>query len=460
MRACAAAEKEGVPAVAVISTGFVRQARAIARATGIPWVPIAEYPGTIPIDSPETRAEKSRGVVATAVIDGLLGLAGEDVGNVPVSAVAVEPSPRDIVFTGSIEQVNDYFDDRLWTDGLPVMPPTIERVEAFLAHTDRDPDEIISVVAPEGREATVWSAAVNGVMAGCKPEYFPLLLALVEIIADPAWRIQDGGSTPGWEPLVVVSGPVVERLGFAHGSGLMRLGPRSNTSIGRFMRLYMRNVPGIRQPPGTTDKGSIGQGLNVALAEDDEFTRSIGWQPLRVEKGFSLEDDTVTAMSVYAQSPPVYTGGPAEEQLDLLAYVLGVTAGPWTSMIFINKQWHPLVLLAPPVAESLAKSGYGKDEIRQYLFDKSKIESKWVEAVALQAGATDFQLSKLTARGAQPEGYPTTYDPEALVPANMRPDWINIVVSGDRGRNQNRIFVQNHGQAVPNTRRIVYRSTS
>ena len=455
MRACAVAEREGIPSVAVISSGFVRQARAIGRAIGVPWVPIAEYPGTIPIDTPQTRAEKSRGQVASAVIDGLLDATAAD-GESAGSAPAPEPSAREIVLTGTLDTINEQFAERLWSDGLPVIPPTIGRVEAFLQHTDRDPDEIIGVLPAEGREATVWSVAVNGVMAGCRPEYMPLLLAAVEAIADPAWRLQDGGATPGWEPLIVISGPVVKRLGFAYGPGLMRVGPVPNTSIGRFLRLYMRNVAGLRQPPGTTDKGSIGATFNVALAEDDEFTGQIGWDPLRVEAGFSAGDDVVTVQSVYAISQPIYTGGDPERQLALLAYVMGASAGMWLSISFITERWHPLLLLSPTVAESLAKAGYTKDRIRQYLFDHSTIEAHWLEEVAFQSGASDFQLSKLVPRGDARPVYGDIYDPDQLTPALMRPEWTNIVVAGDRGRNQSRIYFNNHGQGPPTSRRVQY----
>ena len=124
-------------------------------------------------------------------------------------------------------------------------------------------------------QATVWSVAVNGVMAGCRPEYMPILVAVVEAIADPEWRIQDAGATPGWEPLIVLSGPMVKRLGFNTGSGLMRMGSRPAASMGRFLRMYLRNVAGLRVPPGTTDKGSIGSSFNVALAEDEDATRAL-----------------------------------------------------------------------------------------------------------------------------------------------------------------------------------------
>src|SRR5690606_28807769 len=121
---------------------------------------------------------------------------------------AGEPGPREIVFRGDLEEVNDHFYRAGWSDGLPIVPPTIDRVERFLRYTDRAPDEVIGVCPPENREATIWNTAVTGVMAGCRPEYMPVLIAIVEAITQPEFRLQDAGSTPGWEPVVTVSGEI------------------------------------------------------------------------------------------------------------------------------------------------------------------------------------------------------------------------------------------------------------
>ena len=111
-------------------------------------------------------------------------------------ATTPAPAPTDIIFEGTLDEVQEHFQEKLWTEGLPIVPPTIDRVESFLRFTDRSPDEVIGPLLPENREATVWNVAVNGVMAGCRPEYMPVLVAIVEAIADPEFRIMDGGSTP------------------------------------------------------------------------------------------------------------------------------------------------------------------------------------------------------------------------------------------------------------------------
>ena len=452
LRACAVSEAEGIPSVAIVSTGFMRQGRAIAEALGIPHVPFAEYPGTIPVDEQDVRLAKAREHVAPAVVRGLLEVAS-DAGAEPATP-APEPQPREVVFSGGLTDLYEFFDDRLWADGLPIVPPTLDRVDAFMRETSRGAAEVIGVLAPEYRQATVWSVAVNGVMAGCRPEYMPILVAIVEAIAEPGFRIQDAGSTPGWEPLVVLSGPMVKRLGFNCETGLMRVGTRPNTSIGRFLRLFMRNVAGLR--PGLTDKGSIGATFNVALAESDDATTDVGWPPLRVDRGFGQDDDVVTVQSVYAISPPVYSSGTAEDHLDALSYMLGTTAGHWVSFGLVFRQYHPLLLLGPSVAKVIAESGRTKDDVREYLYEHAKVEAHWVDIWAANTGVEENRLQRLIERGEAPPEFAESDDPCRLVPALLRAEWTNIVVAGDPGRNQSRFYVNNHVQGVPQSVRVEY----
>ncbi|MFH1652279.1 MAG: UGSC family (seleno)protein, partial [Chloroflexota bacterium] len=270
VRASIAAEKAGVPAVSIASTGFLGEARAIAKAAGLPDLPVAEYPGVILTDSKETLLKKVEELIVDRIVKGLA---------TPVKAAPQgrEPGPRDIVFKGTLDDVHRFFYRNLWTDGLPVIPPTISRVEQFLRFTDHNPEEVIGVLPPETRQATVWNVAVNGVMAGCRPEYMPILLAAVSAVADPVFRLEDAGSTPGWEPLIILNGPVIKELDFNYDAGVMRVGRQANTSIGRFLRLYMRNVAGLRIPPGQTDKATISYTFNVVLPENEDAVAEMGW---------------------------------------------------------------------------------------------------------------------------------------------------------------------------------------
>jgi hypothetical protein len=453
LRAARAAEQVGIPAATIVSTGFLRQAASTARALGIEGTCVVEYPGVIPMDTTPQLEDKIVGPVLSAILEGL-GQA-----KAAAAEATTDPQARDIVVAGTLDEVLDHFHERQWSDGLPFVPPTINRVEAFLAHTARSPDEVIGVLPIELRHATVWSVAVNGVMAGCRPEYFPILLAIVDAIADPEFRLEDAGSTPGWEPLVVVSGPVVERFGFNFESGALRVGRQANASIGRFLRLFLRNVAGFLPPPGSTDKGSIGTTFNVALAENDAATRALGWDPLRVELGHGLDDDVVMVQSVVAISPPIYSGG--DDPLGVIGpitYYLGTTPGPWAFTGVWYGRLHPLLVMSPAVAKAFVDAGWGKREIREHLFEHTTISARWFEEYPVHVAGQTRQLARLVADGLADPSYAASDDPDRLVRQLQRAESTNIVVAGDPGRNQSRIYANNHEQGPPTARRIVWPS--
>ena len=447
VRASVEAERAGVPSVSVIASAFMGQAATVARGLGVEALPSVEYPGVIATDPPEAFRGK-----VLALADGLtdafsqpLGLAGEE----------AEPAPRDIVFRGPLDAVQERFESLLWTDGLPIVPPTVERVGAFLRCTRRDPDEPLGTLAPDNRLATIWSVAVNGVMAGCRPEYMPVLVAAVEAIADPEFRIEDAGSTPGWEPLAIIGGPVIEDLGFATGAGLLRVGNRANTSVGRFLRLYMRNVAGLRTPPGSGDKAAFGATFNVAVAENEAAARELGWPTFAMDRGFAPDESVVTVQSVVSISPPIYTiGDRPEAVLGMLADVFGPENEYWSFNAAIFGRWHPLLAMSPATAGVIARGGVSKDGVREFLYERTKIPARRLQEYARRASTYDFDLPTLAAAGSAPPAYVESTDPERLVPVFSKPEWIGLMLAGDPEKNQSRGFVNNHEQGPPVSRRV------
>jgi hypothetical protein len=451
MRASAAVERAGVPAIAIGATGFEAMGKAVARAMGIADVPIVIYPGVIPTDTSDVFREKVRSVVAPAVEHALTARMEDS----SPATKSQEPAPRDIVFSGVFDDVQEAFLDRQWSDGLPVVPPTVDRVERFLRWTDRDPAEVIAVLLPERREATVWNVAVNGVMAGCRPEYMPVLLAIVECAADRIFKIEDAGSTPGWEPLIVLSGPLVEELDFNSGTGVLRVGRQANTSIGRFLRLFMRNVAGLRIAPGSTDQGAIASSFNVVLAENGPATSDLGWPTFREEHGYRPEESVVGLQSVVSTSPPIYTGGErADDHLETLTLLFANAMGPWAYTGVRFQTWHPLLVLGPAVATALTGFGCSKDDIRTYLYDHAKMPVSLMERYARQVGGSGFDVAALVAAGTIPSTYAGD-NPDRLVPMIPAPSAISIVIAGNPGRNQSRAYVNNHAQGALVTRPVL-----
>lgn len=454
MRAAAVAERTGVPAVAIGGSGFEGMGRAIGKSLGIGHVPIVSYPGVILTDDTETFTTKMTDTVAPEVIEALVHEVTTEGG--PGVNNTDEPAPKDVVFTGSLDDVQDYFLERGWSDGLPIVPPTVERIEAFLANTDRSPSEVVGVLLPEQREATVWNVAVNGVMAGCKPEYLPILLAIAECLVDPEFRIQDAGSTPGWEPLVVLSGRVADQLDFNSGTGVMRIGRRANSSVGRFVRLYLRNLPGLRIAPEQTDQGAIATSFNVVLAENEAAVRDLGWPSFRADRGFDDDQSMVTVQSCVNISAPIYSGGDyPRDHLETLAQIFGNAIGPWAYTGMEFGAWHPLLVLGPSIARALADHGVGKAEIRAYLAEHMLISVAELERCAWQVGSTSFRVDASVRSGALDARYGESDDPERRVPMCPRAEDISIVIAGNPNRNQSRGYVQNHVQGVPISRPVV-----
>ena len=451
MRASIAAERAGVRSVSIVSTGFVGQGRVVAEAQGIPNLVIVEYPGVIMTDSKEELRKKVEGIIVNNVIKGL-SAAVEGT----VTANPAEPSSRDIIFKGNLGEVNGFFNKNLWTDGLPIIPPTIGNVQEFLRFTDRSPDEVIGVLLPENRESTIWNIAVNGVMAGCRPEYMSILVSVVEAIAEPEFRIEDAGSTPGWEPLIILNGPIIKELDFNYGSGVMRVGRQANTSIGRFLRLYMRNIAGLRIPPGQSDKGTMGYTFNVVLAENEDAVAELGWHPFSVDRGFKAGENVVTVQSVVCTSPPCYSAGDsARDHVETIAEIIGRrTAACWAFAAAIHGRFHPVLVISPAVASVIANDGWAKDDVRQYLYDQVKTPAGLVEKMYWQSSGSSVSICAAVEAGITPKEYCESTDPNRLVPVFVRPEWIGIVVSGDPGRNQSKGYVQNQKQGPPVSKKI------
>ena len=431
-------------------------AAAIASAVGAEGVPLAVYPGVIQTDREEIFQTRVREILTDQLIDGLVA-SGQPQPPTPGTSPVTEYAPREVVFGGTYDEVSEYFLDKRWSDGLPIVPPTIGRVDAFLRYTDRDPDEVLGVAPPTYREATVWNVAVNGVMAGCRPEYFPVLLAVVEALVDPRFRLEDAGSTPGWEPLVIISGELTKQLRFNTATGALRVGRQANASVGRFTRLYMRNVAGLLPPPDSdVDQGAIGSTFNVALAEDDGAIRELGWQPFRVDKGFGLGDTTVTVRSVYAISQPIYSGGErAAAHLETIARLFSDAMGPWCYHAYIYGSWYHQLLLGPSIARRLAEDGHSKDDVRRYLYDHMVIDGAWVQRFGPQVSAKKFDWADLVERGKAPTEYAQAGEiPGFEVRQLLKPEWTDIAVAGHPGRNQSRAYVSNHNQGIPTTKRV------
>jgi hypothetical protein len=438
-----------VPTVTIaIDQGFARSVQAIGRQAGVD-LRVATYPGVISTHERPTIAKNIADHLIGQIVRQLTDEATPDA----AQEVETEPGDRDIVYAGTFEQVNELFLRNQWSDGLPIVPPTLAKVEAFLRFTDRSPDEELGVLHPSLTAATVWNVAVNGVMAGCRPEYMPLLLAIVEAMADPQFGLKHGGSTPGWEAMIIVNGPIRMQLGFDCGQGAQRPGNQANTSIGRFYRLYARNVP--RFLTGSTDMATFGQMFRAVVAENEAACTQMGWQPLHVARGFDPEESVVTICSVRTASDPFTTAGEAPQRhLDYIVDWAKRMIEPYQSSRGYVET-HVLVL-TPVIAALLAKSGYSKRDVSEYIKNNALVPAHYYEWSMLQAdhhppGTT---LAGLVAQGELPAAWHVSDDPDRLVPLLLpQSEWL-VVVAGDPLRNRSCIHRQNFKQGYATSKKV------
>ena len=437
----------GIPTASIIGSGFLKQAEVIRKGLAIP-LAIGVYPGPPMLDSEAELKRKVDESLAPGLLEGLTGESPREV------ETQTEPAPGDVVFRGTFDEIQEHFYRQLWTDGLPIVPPTRERVDAFFAYTDRKPDEVIRMVAQEGREASLLSIAVNGVMSGCRPEYMPLLIAVIEAMCDPIYRIEDSGSTPGWEPVVIVSGPIIKELDFNHGQGMMRIGRQANSSVGRFVRMFLRNVCGFRIPPGAGDKGSIAQSFLVAMAEDEDAVRKMGWTTFAQDRGFAAGENVVTVHSVVAVTSPIYSSGDkAIDHVNQWADVMGNCFSYWAHTGFKTGLWNPLIVAGPGIAEVVARE-MTKDQVRHHIRERVKMTAALATHYACMTSTPTFSLENLVAEGILAPEYAASKDPQRMINVIIKPEMVEILVAGDPDRNQSRGYMSNHIQGPPVSRKI------
>jgi peroxiredoxin len=278
--------------------------------------------------------------------------------------------------------------ERGWTDGLPVIPPTRERVEAMLA--GHDPDERLGEMAPAMAQVTLERVAACAVLAGCRPEYFPVVVAAVQASLEPTFNV--GGQAVTTQPVgqvIVVNGPVREAIGLNGSTGALGPGWRPNMTIGRALRLVISLTGGGF--PGRLDRSALANPGKVGLcfAEDEEVSP---WQPLHVERGHDAGRSVVT---VFGADAPLSVSDHRSTSPDELARVLGEAAGATWS-----PNWWPLggtslFVLCPEHARSFAGWGWSKRRLREAMFEAVRRPAgalRWGETTPLVQAAPDDQL--------------------------------------------------------------------
>jgi len=405
---------------------FIPLARAQLRAKGLPGLPVVTVPHPIGGIPPAAVAAK-----AEAIVDRVLrALTSEP----DTGALATDGSGQMIDAPGDLDDFQSWLMERGWGDGLPAIPPTRERVARMLSGSRRRPDEVAAVLVPRLGRATLEAIAVNAVMAGASSEHLPVILAAVEAVADPAFNLQAiQTTTHPCSPLVIVNGPIARRLGIHAGGNVLGQGTRANAVIGRAVRLILQNVGGAR--PGQEDRATHGHPgkFSYCMAENEAASP---WASLSAERGFAASDSTVTVCG--SEAPHNINDHASTTPDAIVTTVASVMATVGSNNIYLGGE--PLVVLGPEHAATAASSGWGKDELRRQLWERSAVPLARFAPENIARFATIY-----------PEEF---QDRPAGSVAHLARDWrdIMVVVSGGAGKHS--ALIPTFGATRSVTRRI------
>jgi len=397
-------EDRGKPTVSLVNTGFANDAESASRAKGIPVLRV--LPTAVPCESS----------IMGDIEAGVDGVMADIIAALTKPLTAEEKSPRPaqpekparIIFKGNLEEVNRFFYRRGWTDGLPIIPPTEAAVAEMLAGTDLPPDHLLGKLQSRDGKATIEKIAVNAVMAGCLPTYLPVLIAgtinLLESEPGFLGYTTFGFSTGSWAPFWIINGPVRNQINLNSGSGAFSPGNIANAAIGRAMGLIIKNIGGVRK--GIEDMGVMGNPMKytMVIAENEEESP---WEPLHVEMGFKKEDSTIRL-----SFPQTY----------LQHWPYGSDAGRILVSVVdsMPRGMRYNIVLTPAHARNLAREGYSKEKVKQYI-----VENKTMPAASLRAQASGgLAFARVNVDSLPKEG---------VVPVISDSRFINVIVGGGPG---------------------------
>ena len=256
----------------------------------------------------------------------------------------------------TLEAIEFYYEQGL-TDGLPVIPPTPESVEQFLEHSGLSPGDVLGTRPSRNWVVTAQKVAVNAVMAGCLPEYAPVVVASIRALLKPEFNASAISETAGTSaPLIMVNGPIRKEIDINSGWNLFGPGWRANATIGRAMRLVLMNV--CREIPGVTDKSTFGHSgrYTFCIAENEEASP---WEPYHVEKGYTLESSAVALFSTAHPIEVVNQADPSPESiLNTLSHTLAAN-------LFCHGE--VILVMSPEHADNMGPRGWSKADVKEYL---------------------------------------------------------------------------------------------
>lgn len=332
-----------------------------------------------------------------------------------------------------LDAINRLFRERRWSDGLPVVPPTRERVERMLVHCSLARHDLVARVAPGFGAATVERIAINAVLAGCDPEYLPVLVAATAAMADPEFNLQGIQATTNpvavW---LVINGPLARKLEVNAGFNCIGQGAWANATLGRALRLILQNIGGAW--PGEMDRATHGQpGKYTFCCAENEDAHP--WQPLHVERGYAAGDSTVTVVGAEGTMNMNTHAQTADE----LARVIAETMVHPPSNEYVHGG-EPWLILGGEHAEIFRREGWDKARVKRELWSRSKMAVKHLSAKEIERARASrtVELGEL--------------DDNTLLPISPRAEDVQLIVAGGPGTHS--VYVPCFGNSRAVTRRI------
>ena len=439
---CITAEYIGIPSVVIAGPGFADQAYYTAYNNGVPVMRVAVYPGAFATHTKEQLLQNTREVLWPQIVEALTN---------PITQEELDRSTRrdhgdirDDAFYGTLDEVNEYFKEMNWSDGLPFIPPTYEKVSEFLRYTDYAWDETVAVLPIAHRTTTTWHVAVNAVMAGCEPEYMPILIALTKAMGGGDFR-RTLASTHAWIPFCWLNGPVARQLGIDSGQG--QINEKANIAIGRFMNLALMNLAGyyIKQDR----MGTFGYPMSWCLVEDDAACQRIGWNSYHVQQGYAMNDNTITASStlLWGNNMAPSTTDP-QKVMQLIAW--DITERCQFALGSGRQYTNRTILMTEPVAATLAQRYESTEALEKALMHmarrpvKERAFANYYANPGSEKDGGEHTLRQYTSHIQKTEKAsmtktPPWYDTEAselLTIPTMRPNTTAYLITGDAARNK------------------------
>ena len=407
----------GIPTVTVTTSELIGLANDTALSQGVKGYPFVTVPhpiGMISADEVRKKADNAFSEILNMAI-------GWKPASTPFRPKAVYPAER-FSFSGTLHELNRSFFDKGWSLGLPIEPPTVPRVAQMLTGTTLRPDTCLGQVPPRMGTLTVELVAAHAVMAGCQPEYMSVLVAALKAMLEPQANWRGAATTTGTTAaLIIVNGPIVEKIGIASAQGSAGADHHANASIGYAINLIADIVGGAKSP--SPDKSTLGAPSDLVawIFGENEDALPEGWQPLHVQRGFRKNESVVTFMATY---PPIenidHWSATPDEHLRWWAHLvspLTAVGGP-CEVSQMDRTY--IIGVGPEHAALMAAGGWSQNAFKKRFWEQVRIPlSAWPKG----GPHMDVLVQKFG-----------PVSPETLIPVTLKPEQFLTVIAGGAGK--------------------------